>query len=100
MSKKDEAFGQTKETYHSKIRGLNVDAANHLIGRLATLVDALLQDERQAKAFKDTLKAIVWESESKLSEELRETLYSCRMNSLSWMTHNEWVQVEKKIGKI
>ena len=67
-----------KETTYTSISSLNNELANFLIGRLATLADASMENERQAKAFKDMLKAIVWESENTRSTGVGRILYSCQ----------------------
>ena len=39
---------------------VTTDATNYLVGQIATLLDAMLPDERQAKAAKDIAKTLIW----------------------------------------
>ncbi|MBA7633886.1 hypothetical protein ES703_41457 [subsurface metagenome] len=55
----DCAIRVIKQLIHAR-----VDSANHLIGKLLTLADAAIKDERQLKAFKDMMKIIIWENET------------------------------------
>lgn len=41
-------------------------ATNHLVGQIATLLDAMLSDERQAKAAKDIAKTLIWERKNEM----------------------------------
>ena len=45
-------------------------ATNHLVGQIATLLDATLPDERQAKAAKDIAKTLIWERKNEMDREL------------------------------
>ena len=46
----------------------------HLIGQIATLLDAMLADERQAKAAKDIAKTLIWERKNEMDRELERIL--------------------------
>ena len=49
-------------------------ATNHLVGQIATLLDAMLPDERQAKAAKDIAKTLIWERKNEMDRELERIL--------------------------
>ena len=66
-----------KETTYTSISGQNNELANLLIGKLKTLVDASVENERQAKAFKDMLSSMVWEIETTRSTGVGRILYAC-----------------------
>lgn len=64
-------------TVFDVICGSNLQLTNDLIGKLLTLVDASIPNERQAKAFKDVLRNIVWKREDHRIASLRSDLYYC-----------------------
>lgn len=66
-----------KETTFTSMSSLNNELANLLIGKLKTLVDASVENERQAKAFKDVVSSIVWEIENTRSTGVGRILYAC-----------------------
>lgn len=47
---------------------------NNLIGRLCTLVDSSLENERQCKAFKDMVKQLVWSTNGEQDKSLETIL--------------------------
>ena len=49
-------------------------ATKHLVGQIATLLDAMLPDERQAKAAKDMAKTLIWERKNEMDKELERIL--------------------------
>lgn len=51
------------ESLRGRLSALGGDKANHLVGQISTLLDALLADERQAKAAKDLARGLIWETE-------------------------------------
>ena len=51
------------ESLRGRLSALGGDKANHLVGQISTLLDALLVDERQAKAAKDLARGLIWETE-------------------------------------
>lgn len=70
--------GVNTVTIYGAIIDINRDGVNYLIGKLATLADALIENDRQAKAFKDTLKSIIWENEGRFNVALCAELYACK----------------------
>lgn len=70
--------GSAEKTFYNQITDANTDAAMSLVGKLLTLADASLTDERQLKAFKDMLKSIIWDAESRSHLVIRRRLYDCR----------------------
>ena len=65
-----------KETTYISISSFNNELANLLIGKLKTLVDASVENERQAKAFKDILSSTIWEIENTRSTGIGRILYA------------------------
>lgn len=51
------------ESLRGRLGTLGGNTANHLVGQISTLLDALLADERQAKAAKDLARGLIWETE-------------------------------------
>ena len=85
-----------KETAYVKISSLDNELANYLIGKLATLADASIENERQAKAFKDVLKGIIWGVESERSVATGRILYSCQRDGLPMLP--DWLKKEISVG--
>ncbi len=85
-----------KETAYVKISALDNELANHLIGRLATLADASIESERQAKAFKDILKSIIWSVEGERTVAMGRILYCCQRDGLS--TLPDWLKKQISTG--
>lgn len=70
--------GVNEVTVYGTLIDINRDGVNYLIGKLATLADGAMENDRQAKAFKDTLKSMVWENELRFNTALRAELYACK----------------------
>lgn len=87
-----------KETTHTNISSLNNELANLLIGKLKTLVDASVENERQAKAFKDMLSSIVWEIETTRSTGVGRILYACEKAGVPVLP--DWIvkQISAEMG--
>ena len=79
-----------KETVYIRISSLDNELANHLIGRLATLADASIENERQVKAFKDVLKSTIWEIESERTVASGRILYACKKAGFSMLP--DWLE--------
>lgn len=43
---------------------------NYLVGQIATLLDAIISDDRQAKAAKDIAKNLIWERKNRMDGEV------------------------------
>ena len=87
-----------KETTYINISNLNNELANLLIGKLKTLVDALMENERQAKAFKDMLSSTIWEIENTRSTGVGRILYACEKNGVPMLP--DWIvkQISVEMG--
>lgn len=87
-----------KETTYTNISSLNNELANLLIGKLKTLVDASVENERQAKAFKDMLSSIIWEIENTRSTGVGRILYASQKAELPMLP--DWIvkQISNEMG--
>lgn len=87
-----------KETVYVNISSLNNSLANSLIGRLATLADASMENERQAKAFIDMIKALIWENENTRSTGVGRILYAGQKAKLPILP--DWIikQISTEMG--
>lgn len=70
MLEKDKVEGQVPRGYWE----LSTCATNHLVGQISTLLDAMLPDERQAKAAKDIAKTLIWERKNEIDREIAHIL--------------------------
>lgn len=59
-----------KEQVPSGYWEIGTDATNNLVGRIATLLDAIIPDDRQAKAAKDMAKTLIWERKNQMDREI------------------------------
>ena len=50
----------SEETLSERLGTHNDQLTNHLVGEVRTLLDAIISDERQAKAAKDMVRDIIW----------------------------------------
>ena len=62
MLEKEKTEGQMP----SGIWEVTTHATNYLVGQIATLLDAMLPDERQAKAAKDIAKTLIWNRKNEM----------------------------------
>jgi len=85
----------SEKTTYELIDRTDSELANFLLGRLATLADASMENERQAQAFKDLLKSIIWENETTRSTSIRRILYSCRKAKVP--TFPDWLEKQVAI---
>ena len=87
-----------KETTYTNISGLNNELANLLLGKLKTLVDASVENERQAKALKDILSSIIWEIENTRSTGVGRRLYACEKAGVPLLP--DWIvkQISTEMG--
>lgn len=65
MSEKNQVTEEPSELWQ-----VTLGATNHLVGQIATLLDAMLPDARQAKAAKDIAKTLIWDRKNELDREL------------------------------
>lgn len=49
---------------------ISTGETNHLVGQIATLLDAIISDDRQAKAAKDMAKTLIWERKNSMDREI------------------------------
>lgn len=87
---------EEKETVYVRISSLDNELANALIGKIATLADASMENERQAKAFKDVLKSIIWHIESERSTAVGRILYVCHRDGFPMIP--DWLKKEISVG--
>lgn len=57
-----------------ELEELKTHIINNLVGELCTLMDSMMDNERQVKAAKDMVKSILWASEDRLRKTLEVTL--------------------------
>lgn len=87
-----------EETVYVNISSLNNEFANLLIGKLKTLVDASVENERQAKAFKDMVSNTIWEIENTRSTGVGRILYAGQKAKLPILP--DWIigQISTEMG--
>ena len=87
-----------KETTYGNISRFDNELANLLVGKLKTLVDASVENERQAKAFKDVLSSIIWEIESTRSTGVGRVLYASEKAGIPVLP--DWIvgQISTEMG--
>ena len=87
-----------KETTYTNISGHSNELANLLVGKLKTLVDASVENERQAKAFKDMLSSIIWEIENNRSTGIGRILYASEKANIPALP--DWIvkQISNEMG--
>jgi len=93
-------MSKEKETVYVHIGALNNELANHLIGKLATLADASIKNERQVKAFKDVMKSIIWEVEATRSTNTGRRLRICKAEGYPMFTPFIEKRIEAEIAAI
>ncbi|GAG76064.1 unnamed protein product [marine sediment metagenome] len=52
------------EPLSERLREHGGQITNHLIGKIVTLLDSVIADERQAKAAKDLARTMLWDTEN------------------------------------
>ena len=72
MSVKNEM--QEPERVTRRLWEVTYSETNHLVGQISTLLDAMLPDERQAKAAKDIARTLIWDRKNEMDRELERSL--------------------------
>ena len=77
MSNETEVVEVNETTIYGVIMDINGEGTSTLVGKLLTLADASIENERQVKAFKDTLRNTIWENQQRTDAIIGEKLYAC-----------------------
>lgn len=62
IEKYTEAFNEVQYNKPTISVSVLVDHTNHIIGKLLTIIDATVSNEKQNKAMKDLVRATVWQT--------------------------------------
>lgn len=63
-----------QEQLSARLSEVTYGETNYLVGKISTLLDAMLSDERQAKAAKDIARNLIWERKNGMDKEFRRIL--------------------------
>jgi len=85
----------SEETLYHRLREVGYGLAQDLVGRICTVIDATLVDERQAKAAKDLAKGIIWRLQREREEmEVEFLVYHWQNPKLGIIP--EWIEKGQK----
>ena len=98
MSKKQQPVtGSPAKKYTSlydALHQLEYEVMDRLVGKLLTLLDATIADERQVKATKDMAKGIIYASAREFADYIKFPLWTCQQTDIPLLP--EWLEVERK----
>ena len=70
MSEKEKTEGQMPNGFWE----VTTDATSYLVGKISTLLDAIIADERQVKAAKDMAKTLIWDRKNEMDRAIAHIL--------------------------